>query len=193
MTTSISLEAYIHGTLEELTGWNFWAAREDPRIMENVNDKLFEKIRRRYESFREVLLSGFGKKRSLIKNCYLNIGRHFVANSTDSVIEKFAHVDDKFEAEFNFRMGYDDDTTLYHFEVEDNGMGIDPQIEPLLFSSRVPSSKKTDDRMLGGFGGALSDAWKAIAFRGGQINYRNKGHMQGAVFEYSVPLKRLLI
>ena len=95
--------------------------------------------------------------------------------------------------EVSVRIKYNPETGIYHFEVEDNGMGIDPQIEPLLFSSRVPSSKKTDDRMLGGFGGALSDAWKAIAFRGGQINYRNKGHMQGAVFEYSVPLKRLLI
>jgi hypothetical protein len=75
---------------------------------------------------------------------------------------------------------------MWGVAVEDNGIGINPDLETGLFSP--VQSTKEDDELFGGKGLGLSTVHHAIQRLGGSVSYVNKGPGMGAIFWYEVPL-----
>lgn len=85
--------------------------------------------------------------------------------------------------------------------IEDNGLGIDPEVEPYLFTclSEMPIPqhllKRNMDTKAGGitgwFGVDLIQVREKVEGLGGKVFYENKGQNLGAIFGYEIPISSL--
>jgi len=119
---------------------------------------------------------------------YVDLG--FCSNASDSIMTMLLRYAD-FVGDLSVRLEGNGETI--RLAVEDNGTGIDPEIEPLLFASTFSSPKKQEalgEMYLGGRGIHLYEAKKRIEAVGGKIDYINKGKNRGALFWYEIPVER---
>ena len=89
---------------------------------------------------------------------------------------------------------------LFRFEIEDNGTGIKPEIEPYLFS-HIPDTDMPEELkkkniksaldLSGGRGLGLSVIYNMVGRKDCNIGYTNKGESKGAIFWYEHQLKSL--
>jgi len=110
---------------------------------------------------------------------------HLLFNATDAITDKFSQSEPDYEACVDLRVSFNE--KRFWFEIEDNGIGIDPNVEPLLYQ-RLSSLKKGRDELFGGQGYSLTVVKSEILKMKGSFYHRNKGENQGAVFGYFIPL-----
>jgi len=186
MVDSITLEHCVKGTLDQFSEAGRYPITDEEIYATNWN--LSSGFLPPISDFHRRLSGNI--RLSHLANMYNSIEMHLIPNASDSVVERALIEGPSFEVEVGLRACYNPESDLYQFEIEDNGMGIDPKVELFLFSGRMGSKKKRDKRMIGGGGEGLSIVLREVTFRGGHIDYVNKGLMQGAKFWYSVPLKK---
>lgn len=75
------------------------------------------------------------------------------------------------------------------FEVEDNGQGINKDIEPKIFNEIIDSTKRLDSDCIGDVGDHMYKSRKIVEKTEGTINFFNKGKNKGAIFWYEITLK----
>lgn len=103
-------------------------------------------------------------------------------NAVDSVTERLPEAD--YVVNLQLRMSFDGDE--FCFEVEDNGTGILPNIEPILYKGVMLSPKKDRPELCGGHGADLTLAKDKVYRMKGTLYHKNKGENQGAIFGYSL-------
>lgn len=112
----------------------------------------------------------------------------FIDNAGDSLITRM-WADQQVYAEMTLTLTCDG--KVISFQIEDNGTGIDPEVESYIFSERIVS-KKSDSKLekayIGGVGEHMLDSREDIERLGGDIYLRNKGYNKGAIFWYEIPL-----
>ena len=116
----------------------------------------------------------------------------YMANAIDSMVLR-----DRLEPGFpgQIRISYSIDSDL-RLEVEDNGMGVNPDLEELLHKVPILSAKsdvKTQGIIWGAKGSHLYRSAKIISGLGGNTGFKNKGHKKGAIFWYEVPARQVII
>jgi signal transduction histidine kinase/ActR/RegA family two-component response regulator len=71
--------------------------------------------------------------------------------------------------------------------VKDNGRGIDPELQPVIFDLFMQGPRALD-RPEGGLGIGLSIARGLVEMHGGRITVRSEGHGLGSEFEITLPI-----
>ncbi|MBI2176327.1 ATP-binding protein [Candidatus Woesearchaeota archaeon] len=117
----------------------------------------------------------------------LDAGYWYVENAADSIKTRIEE-DANFVGKLKLLAQLHADSV--RLEVEDNGTGIDPEVEPLLFISRIESAKFGKLNMHGGLGVSLYWLSNKLEKIGGRVGYVNKGQGVGAAFWCEVPLTR---
>ncbi|MBI1968363.1 hypothetical protein HYS49_00470 [Candidatus Woesearchaeota archaeon] len=158
--------------------------------LRRTNGLLFDLANSHCERLYDMLASFLGRKVENFPD-YINWG--FCANASDSLMLMFQRYPEHV-AELAVRMTAD--KTAVKLEVEDNGTGIDPDVEQYLFYEQIDSKKargELKDVYHGGAGLHLYDSKRSIDMLGGRIGHINKGKNLGALFWYEIPLEQLLV
>ena len=103
------------------------------------------------------------------------VNKGFIYNASDSLVTRLSQ-DGGYCAWLAVRL-YADEANV-RFEVEDNGLGIDEEVEELLFSERLQSTKRFPTPLLfvlGGSGAHLRSSKRKIDALQGRIGHINKG------------------
>ena len=114
-------------------------------------------------------------------------GMFTICNATDSVIERYSTASPGYVAEIKIKLEFS--SRILHYEIEDNGIGIKPEVEDLLFKELIDSPKSGKGYFHGKMGIDLFKFRTIIEERGGEVYFRNKGLNHGAVFGYRLPMK----
>ena len=119
------------------------------------------------------------------------LGWGYIANATDSIMLRFIEDPPGYSCRLEIRLRYDGE--MIRLDVDDNGKGIDEDIEPVLFSGELWSTKRNlSDNLIGvlhGCGGrSLKETYDSAIELGGSVGYQNKGVDKGAVFWYEIPV-----
>jgi hypothetical protein len=128
-------------------------------------------------------------------------GEVLITNAKDSIHIKRARQRADYHGRIEVNVCASDD--LLRVVIEDNGAGIEPEVEPYLFTwlgkaTTIPSHllKKNMDRMIG-IDGLIGDDLRQVRENvqglGGRVFYENKGYNVGAIFGYEVPLSSLRV
>ena len=112
-----------------------------------------------------------------------------VTNALDSIIVK-ANQDPDYTGTLEINVNSDFLETTIH--IEDNGLGIDPEVEDKLFKEKVDSKKKNDDSTYGKEGLHLIQIRDYTEELGGTYDFENHGKNKGARFFCKVPTRSLL-
>ena len=130
-------------------------------------------------------------------NCRLEeprfVNKGFMYNASDSVVTRLSR-EEEYRAWIAVRLYVDN--ARVHLEVEDNGTGIDEEIEELLFAERLRSTKRFPEPLpfvLGGSGAHLQSSKRKIDELQGRIGHINKGQNWGALFWYEIPLENIMM
>ena len=119
-------------------------------------------------------------------------GVEYLKNALDSIIIRQARDTSAPDGvvELSFRV-YDD---VLRVEVKDNGTGVEPTLDDLLFKEDFSSEKgplKDTLGLQGKKGYGLEQIGRKMKWCGGQAGYENLGENEGAVFWYEIPLESL--
>jgi len=112
----------------------------------------------------------------------------FIFNASDSLITRMS---ENLEFQGEMRIKLSCNNRIISFEVEDNGIGIESHIEPILFTRQITTKRNTTIAYTGGGGVHLFASREIIQRLEGDIYFRNKGQNQGAIFGYKFPLGAL--
>lgn len=115
----------------------------------------------------------------------------FIGNASDSLITRIYETP-QFIPEI--KLSFTCNKGLFSFEVEDNGTGINQEVESSLFNYMIYSKKQGSElkkAYIGGEGIHMYASKIKITQQKGEIYFKNKGLNQGAIFGYRIPLKRL--
>jgi sensor histidine kinase regulating citrate/malate metabolism len=110
-----------------------------------------------------------------------------IYNALDSITMKNLN-SEGYKPKIKMRLCVDD--KIFRFAIEDNGTGIDSEVEKQLFKQKISSEKKKHKHICsGGLGKHMLDSRYDIKELGGDIGFYNKGLNEGAIFWYEVPLQ----
>ena len=115
----------------------------------------------------------------------------YLANAGDSIMLKFTESSSNYSCNLQIKLRCN--KGLIRLEVDDNGKGIDKEIEPFLFSDAQKSTKRVlPENLMGilfGFDGySLPQARHTTTRFNGRVGYQNKGDGNGAIFWYEIPV-----
>jgi signal transduction histidine kinase len=189
----------ISGTLDDFVSKLERPSEDQIKLLNEINLHITDKVYlKKFDFNRELFDERFGpggwrrydaSRGNLKRIAYVDGG--LIGNAGDSLITRMA-ADEQFIAEMKIKLSYDGE--VISFEIEDNGTGINPEVEPLIFSELIDSSKK-DSKLRNAYIGKLGEhmllAKERIKKCGGLIHFKNKGHNQGARFWYEVPANKL--
>lgn len=128
------------------------------------------------------------------------LGEVLMTNSADSISIRNTPENGEYIARIEVRVTVSGDRL--RVAIEDNGRGVDPEIEPYLFTSllRAPipenllkGSADNKDRIPGRMGDELRQVKDEIEELEGIVFYQNKGNNVGAIFGYEVPISSLRV
>jgi signal transduction histidine kinase len=189
MAKKVIHEHSFYSTLDEIVSpekFNFDYFEIDD-LYENVNRFIGNELSSFYNQMRDKLFERVKVyTRCEFKACEMFLpASHLISNSVDSVVKR---VIDDFDALICVRVKLGLVYNELIFEIEDNGVGIDENIEEDIFKNVVVSSKRNSSIYQGGAGVGLIYVKRNIVDLGGDVYFRNKGKNKGAVFGYTIPL-----
>ena len=184
MPLESKLEFTVTGTFNELT-----EGLDEPDKIERLryaNRILFERLDDAYDHLKGL----FNEQIKLVAGSDFNTSKIFgvayelISNATDSVTEKFAQDENQYSADIKIRMSFDGDG--FSLEVEDNGVGIAPNIEEVLYQGTLASPKRGHKQYHGKDGNGLTIYKEELSEMNGSFYHINKGLNEGAIFGYSL-------
>ncbi len=114
------------------------------------------------------------------------LGVFLICNVSDSLIEKYSSTLNNYIVKVNIIA--DLSSNVLNLEIEDNGKGIEPDVELLLFKCLIDSHKSGSKYFHGKLGIDLFKLRTIVKERGGGVYFYNKGANNGAVFGYKLPV-----
>jgi sensor histidine kinase regulating citrate/malate metabolism len=160
----------------------------------DFNHKIMNKFNNVLENFLEQYFEHSGIRLNikyipgrLVTNRLVNNVYCYVGNAIDSVFMRSNNEYYKGKVKMNISA----DEHIFRFEVEDNGIGIDSDVENGLF--KIINSKKMGDGLtIGGVGMCLYNTKISVNRLSGKCGYEDKGKNQGAIFWFEIPIDQLV-
>lgn len=149
----------------------------------------------RYNGLTEFVTFMYSQKGVVYQNTdkFKFVDKGLITNSGDGIISRLQQ-EPSLKPLITLTMACDGG--CFYFEVDDNGVGIDPEVEPQIFDRIVSNKKRLPFNIgspySGGLGIHMLESQEIVESSGGSIHFENKGHNQGARFWYEVPVEALL-
>lgn len=180
LRTVVCQDPWLLAKLEEVTDTEEWRLKA-------MNEVLFTKAHNHCGDLHERLVSWLHCRYLHREPVYVYDG--FCYNASDSIItmcQTYPH----HIAELAVRLT--SDRITMRLEVEDNGIGVDTDVERDLFTKHICSQKAGNEIFNGGYGVHMHGARIRIENLDGNIGCINKGHERGAIFWYEIPLDAII-
>jgi len=191
-------ECSVTGTLDDFAKKLDYPHEDQTRLLRGINHKIASlACTKRYAMYCSLFNSLFpssegrrydARKGNTRELAYVDHG--FIGNASDSLINRM-HAERNIVANLKMKLSYNSE--VMSFEVEDNGVGMDYNFEPLIFFTKIESFKKISDLpYIGKFGEHMFLSREKIEQCDGSIHFENKGPNQGARFWYEIPAEAIL-
>jgi hypothetical protein len=184
------------GMFEGVEKWGEDDLNKSIKTLEEFFKELGNEFSRQYatKTYGEALLN-------LNKHYLPDLAGEMFTNASDSIVLRASKFPDP-----NYRgeiyLGINVRSGILQVHIEDNGLGINPFVEAKLFTRNpeegIPDQsyrtkreiREKDKKILicGQKGSGLAQLKDFMTLVRGKCDYRNKGHLKGASFWYSVPL-----
>lgn len=122
---------------------------------------------------------------------FSTIIEHYIVNASDSLIKALLTKHETYQAELSINLSYTNGNL--RVSIEDNGIGIEANIEEHLFNDQITTKKNAPIAQYGGAGYGLLFIKKFQNQLNGKAGFTNKGLNQGAIFWFEANLEKCKI
>lgn len=159
------------------------------KILSIINLKALDAFEKLIDSMRENCSLEDKTKFSYCVPFFRTVAQHYIANACDSVFKRLLSSSSPLDYSLEIDLRFTFSNTSLRLDVEDNGLGIAPEVEMKIFHEKVTSKDHPTNVQIGGVGVGLLNVQLYSNNLKGKIGFINKGIDKGAIFSFEAPLQ----